>query len=81
MTRKTWNVRGMSCQHCVTAVRQAAGSVPGVTRVEVSLEQGVVSFEYPEGSEAPASVKQAIEAQGYEVLDGGVIGIPRLGRK
>ncbi|MDH3969085.1 MAG: cation transporter, partial [Rhodospirillales bacterium] len=34
-------VEGMTCQHCVKAVREALSSVPGVDQVaEVDLESG-----------------------------------------
>lgn len=39
----TFNVRGMRCSHCAGMIRQNLESVPGVTRVDVSLETGVVA--------------------------------------
>ncbi len=33
-------VTGMSCQHCVASVTETLSSMPGVSNVEVSLEQG-----------------------------------------
>lgn len=67
MASKTWKVEGMSCQHCVRAVQQAAGSVAGVSGVEVNLSKGEVRFDYAEGRVSLPLVRQAIEAQGYPV--------------
>ena len=33
-------VEGMTCNHCVMAVTKALKKVPGVEKVEVSLEKG-----------------------------------------
>ncbi len=35
-------ITGMSCQHCVNAVKSALEKIPGVTRVEVSLGSAVL---------------------------------------
>jgi len=67
MSRTTLKVEGMSCEHCRLAVTRAVSSVPGVSRVEVSLEAKSVSFDCEEGSVALAGIKQAIEAEGYRV--------------
>lgn len=40
---QTFNVRGMRCSHCAGMIRQNLESAPGVTRVDVSLETGVVA--------------------------------------
>ena len=62
-------VRGMSCNHCVMAVRKALEATPGVERVvEVNLERGeAVVEERPD----PKAVVAAIEREGYraEVLE------------
>ena len=33
----TYTVAGMTCEHCVKAVTQEVGAIPGVTGVEVDL--------------------------------------------
>jgi copper chaperone len=33
-------VEGMHCQHCVSAVSEALGSLPGVEKVKVDLAKG-----------------------------------------
>jgi copper chaperone len=56
-------IEGMTCNHCVEAVRRALAAVPGVTRVlEVERENGTASVE----GEAPvADLIAAVEEEGY----------------
>ena len=59
-----FDVKGMTCDHCVHAVTEAAKSVPGVKDAQVSLEAGSAKVE----GEA-VDVKKVIEAiaeEGYE---------------
>lgn len=56
-------VNGMTCEHCVMAVRKALERTPGVERViEVSLDRGEALVE---GRPDPAAVVAAIEEEGY----------------
>jgi copper chaperone CopZ len=36
----TYTVTGMTCGHCVNAVKEEVSAVPGVTAVELELEDG-----------------------------------------
>ena len=57
-------IEGMTCNHCVSAVNQALGAVPGVDRVvEVSLETGEAIIE---GSANVAELIAAVEEEGYK---------------
>lgn len=60
-------VEGMTCDHCVMAVTKALQRVPGVERVEVSLERGEARVE---GGADPKALLRAVEEEGYraEVL-------------
>jgi copper ion binding protein len=67
MATTTYTVTGMTCDHCVAAVREEVGKVDGVSRVDVELAGGLVTVE----SEAPldqAAVTAAVEEAGYEVV-------------
>jgi copper chaperone CopZ len=62
----TYTVTGMSCDHCVTAVRGELTALPGVTAVDVDLASGRVRVV----SAAPldlADVRAAVDEAGYEV--------------
>jgi len=41
---KSVKVKGMSCQHCVMAVTKALTSLDGIKKVEVDLQNGVVTY-------------------------------------
>lgn len=62
---KTFNVEGMSCQHCVNRVMEAVNSIDGAS-ADVKLKKGlvIVSLEQPIDS---AVIRDAIEKAGYAV--------------
>lgn len=62
----TIKIGGMSCQHCVAAVKKALEGVKGVSRVEVDLEKGEARFHMEEGG-SMEQVRKAVEEAGYQV--------------
>ena len=68
MTSKILNVAGMSCEHCKMAVTKAVSALEGVGAVEVSLENNTATVEFEESRVPLATIKEAIEAQGYDVV-------------
>lgn len=54
-------IEGMSCDHCVRAVRAALLSVSGVTGAEVAVGTATV-----EGEAAPEALVAAVTEEGYE---------------
>jgi copper chaperone len=61
---KTYTVPGMSCGHCVVAVRQEVERVAGVESVDVELETKEVTVRgrgFDDGD-----VRAAIDEAGYE---------------
>lgn len=65
---KTLNVEGMSCMHCVNAVKKSVGELPGVSKVNVDLENKKVNVEFDEAKVKLDAIKEAIEDAGYEVV-------------
>jgi copper chaperone len=65
--QRTFNVTGMSCEHCVAAVSAEVGELPGVGSVDVDLASGalVVSGEALDGE----AVRVAVEAAGYSLAE------------
>jgi len=57
-------IKGMTCNHCKSAVENALKSVDGVNNVEVDLENGVARVD---GAAVAADMIQAVEAEGYQV--------------
>ncbi|MEF8824032.1 MAG: cation transporter [Desulfohalobiaceae bacterium] len=61
-------VKGMSCQHCVSAVTQALQQVEGIANVEVSLDKGEARFEEDKQVDREA-VRKAVQDAGYEAAE------------
>jgi copper chaperone len=62
------NVQGMSCQHCVHAVKTSVSALDGVDTVEVSLEKNLVTVGYDPAKTSLKYIAAAIEDQGYSVV-------------
>ncbi|GAA4283617.1 heavy-metal-associated domain-containing protein [Brevibacterium daeguense] len=69
MSTTTITVTGMTCGHCVSAVQEELGALPGVTGVDVELVAGgdspvTITSDQPLDS---AAVEAAVDEAGYEV--------------
>ena len=64
----TISVEGMSCEHCVRAVKGALEAQKGVKEAEVSLEGKSARVVYEDGLVGPEDLKAAILEEGYEVV-------------
>ncbi|WP_405094128.1 heavy-metal-associated domain-containing protein [Micromonospora sp. NBC_01392] len=62
----TYQVRGMTCGHCVTAVSTELSALPGVTDVQVDLATGRVTVTSQETLDADA-VRAAVDEAGYDL--------------
>jgi len=60
-------VGGMSCQGCVKNITGVLQALPGVGRVEVSLEAGQADISYDPERVGAAQFKEAIEDAGFDV--------------
>jgi copper chaperone len=67
MRRHVFEVPGISCGHCKTAIETEVADVPGVERVVVDVERRLVEIE---GLASDADVVAAINDAGYEVVSG-----------
>lgn len=65
-TRTSHTVVGMTCDHCVGAVRREVAGIAGVTKVEVDLATGEVVVESAEPIDADVFA-EAVHEAGYEV--------------
>ena len=66
-TRSTFEVRGMSCGHCVNSVQSEVSAIDGVTAVDVDLATGQVTVTSDTPID-PVAVTAAVEEAGYEVV-------------
>lgn len=67
MTIATYQVKGMSCDHCVNAIRHELGLVDGVRDVDIQLDAGLVTISSGEPLD-DAAVHAAVEEAGFEVI-------------
>mgnify|MGYP003801521691 CR=1 FL=1 len=60
-------VSGMTCNHCVMAVKKSIGSVKGVSSVDVDLASGKVTV-HSDGTPGVDAINNAVRGAGYEVV-------------
>lgn len=67
MSTSEYQVSGMSCGHCETAIRGEVGQVPGVDGIDVNAETGrlVVTSGQPVDD---AVILAAVDEAGYEAV-------------
>jgi copper chaperone CopZ len=70
VVEQSYLVSGMTCDHCVSAVRDEVSKVYGVIDVQVDLVPGAIStvIVASEQPVAESSVRQAVDEAGYEVV-------------
>ena len=63
-----YQVKGMTCGHCVGAVSAEVGALDGVTDVQVDLASGrvAVTSDRPLDTE---SVRAAVDEAGYDLVE------------
>lgn len=64
MSTTVYDVPGISCDHCRTAIEAEVAKVPGVERVEVDVGTKQVSVI---GRADDVAVRRAIDEAGYDV--------------
>lgn len=62
----SYTVVGMSCEHCVRAVREEVGALDGVAAVDVDLATGRLAVT-EERDVADDAVRAAVAEAGYEL--------------
>ena len=63
----TIKIKGMSCNHCATAVTKALATVAGITNVKVDLGGGTATYDATAAVDS-ALVQAAVAKAGYEVI-------------
>ena len=59
-------ITGMSCGHCVAAVRSALEDLPGVSVEDVAIGRAQVS--YDQGELSHEDISRALREEGYPVV-------------
>jgi len=65
MAEVTMKIDGMSCQHCVAAVKKAVDAVDGVSSSNVEVGSAIVSFD--ESKTSSEAISGAIQNAGYKI--------------
>ena len=65
--RLTVKIDGMSCHHCVRAVRTALTAVEGIEEADVGIGGAVIEHD---GRVTMDAVREAVAVAGYEVAGG-----------
>ncbi|MEW2142193.1 copper ion binding protein [Micromonospora vinacea] len=68
MVNTTYQVQGMTCGHCVSAVSAEVGAIAGVRDVQVDLPAGRVTVSSDEPLDT-AAVRAAVDEAGYDLVD------------
>lgn len=63
MSKLELEIEGMSCEHCVAAVTEALGELPGVSVDAVRV--GTAQVSYDPGQVSPEQIALAVEDVGY----------------
>jgi copper ion binding protein len=63
MSEKTYQVSGMTCEHCVNAVTGEVSGIAGVSSVTIDLEAGKVTVD-GEGF-TDEQIRAAVDEAGY----------------
>ncbi|HXB46884.1 MAG TPA: heavy metal-associated domain-containing protein [Streptosporangiaceae bacterium] len=67
MQESVFTVYGMTCSHCVSAVRTEVAKVQGVRGVEVDLDARQVTVRTDSDPEV-AALRAAVEEAGYQLI-------------
>lgn len=64
---KSIRIKGMSCGHCVMAVKKALSAIDGIKNVQVDLTSGLASYEETKPVDNKI-IAEAVKKAGYEVV-------------
>jgi copper chaperone len=65
MAEAKLKIDGMSCQHCVAAVKKALCEVPGVDSTDVEI--GSATVRYDDAKTSQKDLEAAVEKAGFSV--------------
>ena len=67
MITTRYTVKGMTCEHCVSAVSTEVGRLDGVTGVDVDLADGTLTVTSATALDE-AEVREAVDEAGYDLV-------------
>ena len=71
MPTQVFHVTGMTCDHCVAAVTEEVGAIPGVETVSIDLHAGATSDVTVSSAQPLAidTIRAAVDEAGYELVE------------
>lgn len=67
MLKKSLNINGMTCEHCVETIEDIVGSILGVKNIEVDLAKKLAKVEFDDNKTKLANIKEKIIGAGFEI--------------
>ena len=71
MEKVTLTVKGMTCMGCVRSVKNVLEPIPGVSGVDITLDNGQVVIAFDAARSNINQFKAAVQDAGYEVVGNG----------
>lgn len=68
MEKITLTVKGMTCMGCIRSVKNVLEPIPGVSSVDITLDNGQVTIDYDPTRSGIDQFTNAINDAGYEVV-------------
>ena len=67
MENVSFGVQGMTCGGCVASVRRVLEALPGVSKVDVTLQPGKATVAYDPARVTSEALRDAVQNAGYDV--------------
>jgi copper chaperone len=68
MNEKHLRIEGMTCNHCVMAVKKELAKIQGLQVINVIVGAAIVAFD--DSTDMPAQINAAIEEAGFKLMAG-----------
>ncbi|MDR1536737.1 MAG: copper ion binding protein [Clostridiales bacterium] len=68
MEKKVLKVDGMTCPHCVKAIKTTISALPGIKKVDANLKKKSVSLVFDSTQSSLEKIKSEIAGLGYQVV-------------
>lgn len=69
METKILKIEGMSCDHCVKAIKNAVLALAGVTEANVSLKDKTAEVKFDPATTPLDAIKKAITDEDFEIVE------------
>jgi copper chaperone len=69
VVKRSFKVDGMTCMGCVGTVKRVVSAVPGVQRVDVSLDRGAAEVEFDPAATGAERIVAAISNAGFDASE------------